>query len=215
MNSEVPKQFLLLQDKPILVHTINQFIDFQYPTTIIVVLPNENFDYWEKYIGDYLTKFNEIIFVKGGETRTESVHNGVSEIKKLVTKRGLVSIHDGVRPFVSQALILNSFQQAIEYKAVVAAVATKNSLRQIIPNGSVVLDRTKIVEVQTPQVFDFDLLYKTYQNIPNQEFTDDGSLVEGNGTPIHLIEGEYTNIKITTAEDLAFAEVLFQKNCLE
>jgi len=201
MNANIPKQFLELQGKPILMHTIEAFNRFDKTMQIILVLPETQIDYWitlcKKHAFAVLHKI-----VIGGQTRFNSVKNGL----KLVQSPSLVAVHDGVRPLVSHSTITRSFNAAEKYDAAIPVVDLIDSIRQVNEDESLSVDRTKYKLVQTPQVFDAELLKKAYEQEFSALFTDDASVVEALGTKIHLVEGNRENIKITTEIDLKMAE---------
>lgn len=203
MGGELPKQFIPIGGKPILMHTIEAFYRFDKEIHIILVLPASHRDYWAQLCCEYHFVVPHIITL-GGETRFHSVQNGL----KLV-ENGIVGVHDGARPFASKELIKRCFDEAQEYEAVIPVVDSTDSLREVMPDGkSRIIDRTKIKSVQTPQVFTVDVLKKAYQAAYNEAFTDDASVVEALGKDIHLVQGETTNIKVTTPIDLKISELI-------
>lgn len=209
MGSAVPKQFLLLKDKPILVHTIERFLEIP-DNQIILVLPTAEIDYWNREIipkkaGEtLLSGLSRIKVVEGGASRFQSVSNG---LKIIPAGEGLIAVHDGVRPVISIDIIEKSFQEARLHKAVAVSVLLKDSAR-ITDNtgGNKAIDRSRIRLMQTPQTFDLQLLKSAFVTEEQSFFTDDASVVEHYGFPITLIDGDYRNIKITTPEDLKIAE---------
>ncbi|MDN5200762.1 2-C-methyl-D-erythritol 4-phosphate cytidylyltransferase [Fulvivirgaceae bacterium BMA10] len=207
MNSQIPKQFLVLADLPVLMHTINAFDTYSENLPIILVLPKKDIPVWEKLCIEY-NFTRPLKIVAGGASRFQSVKNGLSHIED----KGLVAIHDGVRPIVSKDIIANSFKVAAARQSAVAAVKLKESIR-VQENGShtKALDRSRFHLIQTPQTFDIALLKEAYQVTEQPVFTDDASVVEYAGHKITLFEGSYKNLKITTPEDLLVAEV-FLKN---
>lgn len=198
MGTEIPKQFLLIDGVPIIVQTINQFILYNKEIQVILVLPADHISRWSELKGEYLPD-TFIQVASGGSTRTESVIAGL----KLVNEMGLVAVHDAVRPFVSKEIIANSFLSAAKHGSGVTAVAMKDSIRELAEKSSVSRDRSNFVLVQTPQTFKVDKLKKAYELVDNNVFTDDATVYEQAGFAIHLVEGSYSNIKITTPEDLA------------
>lgn len=203
MQSEVPKQFLLLRNQPILCHTIQKFYSFDKSISIIVVLPKNQFDYWN----ELCKKYNFTIahqMVKGGKTRFESVKNGLA----IIPDNQLVAIHDGVRPLVSENVIKNCFQKAKESGAAIPVISINESLRSISNDGSKIINRENIKLVQTPQVFNSSMLKKAYQQEYRDCFTDDASVFESDGKSVALVEGSRENIKITRVLDLKIAEAL-------
>nr|WP_121272216.1 2-C-methyl-D-erythritol 4-phosphate cytidylyltransferase [Pedobacter schmidteae] len=206
MKSTVAKQFLLLNEKPVLMHTISAFHECKLKPQILLVLNIEQHKYWEELCATYNFNIPHQV-LKGGEQRFHSVKNGLKTIKG----KGVVAVHDAVRPLISPELILKSYQFAQTNSNCVVGIKPTDSVRKTLENGdSQAINRTELMLIQTPQTFDVDLLKKAYQTAFRNEFTDDASVVEYTGATIHLIEGERTNIKITYPEDLAIASVLLQ-----
>src|SRR5258705_2223242 len=203
VKSEVPKQFIELNGKPILLHTIEAFLKYSPALSIILVLPEKDFITWE-VIGEKFNFNTPLILQKGGETRFQSVKKGLDKIQG----DGLVAIHDGVRPLVSADLIGASFRLAAVHGSAVAAVRLKESIRVTDQNNTKAVDRSKFRVIQTPQTFNLQLIKKAYQVKEDPSLTDDASVAEKSGHVISLFEGSYENIKITTAEDLIVAEAL-------
>ncbi len=207
MKSDLPKQFIEIGGMPILIHTMKQFMAYDAGILLKIVLPETQITFWEslclKY-QDFMQKLPHEVII-GGETRFQSAKNGISAIH---FEEGLVAIHDGVRPFVSKEIIGKSFEIAQEKGSAVVCVPLKDSARVLI-NGyqNQAIDRTLYRLIQTPQTFQLSILRKAYQNPELPTFTDDASVVEAAGFKITLIEGSYENIKITTPEDLLWAEV--------
>ena len=206
MNTAIPKQFIPIGDKPILMHTIQRFLDYSETITIILVLPKDQMETWHSLCKEY--SFNHpIIIAEGGKTRFESVKNGLS---KIYTSNGLVAVQDGVRPFVTYKIIKDTYELAQEKGNAIAAVALKDSIRSIDGEKSKSEDRNKFKLIQTPQTFILSELKKAYQTADDPLFTDDASVLEKSGAPIYLAEGSYQNIKITTSEDLLYAEAILK-----
>ena len=204
MGGDVPKQFLTIGGKPVLMHTIEAFRRALDDVVIVLVLPAEQHDYWQKLCKDYKFHSPELI-AKGGETRFHSVKNGLALLPNDI--EAVVGVHDGVRPFVSKETIRRCFAAAAEGKAVVPVVAVVETVRQILPDGkSVTRPRDEYRLVQTPQTFPLALLKEAYQQPFSDAFTDDASVVEALGKDIVMIEGNRENIKITTPSDLRIAE---------
>ena len=204
MGGDVPKQFLPIGGKPVLMHTIEAFRRALDDVEIVLVLPAEQHDYWQKLCKDYKFHSPELI-AKGGETRFHSVKNGLALLPNDI--EAVVGVHDGVRPFVSKETIRRCFAAAAEGKAVVPVVAVVETVRQILPDGkSVTRPRDEYRLVQTPQTFLLALLKEAYQQPFSDAFTDDASVVEALGKDIVMIEGNRENIKITTPSDLRIAE---------
>ena len=208
MQSDYPKQFLLLGGKPILMHTIECFIKYSNSVKIIVVLPDVWKEEWLKLVKKHNFQVSHEI-VSGGLTRTESVQNGLEHVES----EDLVAIHDGVRPFASVNVITEAFRNAEKFGNAVVAVKLKESIRQIKKGGgSTSVSRDEYRLIQTPQVFKGSIIKKAYGSVSGakEEFTDDASLAEFTGQEIHLVEGRYENIKITTPEDLILAESILK-----
>lgn len=209
MKSEIPKQFLPLKGKPILIHTVEKFL--QIPDIqVIVVLPKNDIEYWNEITvsNETIQSFkNSITIIVGGASRFQSVKNGLSTIKT----GGLVAVHDGVRPLINLEIIQNSFKVAAKKGTAVTSVWVKDSVRQVDANGeSIALDRTKLKLVQTPQTFQISLMKKAFEVEEQVFFTDCASVLEFAGEKITLIDGAYENIKITTPEDMLVAEAFLQ-----
>ena len=204
MGSDIPKQFLPLRGRPVLMHTIDVFRRTYPDIHIILVLPREQQDYWRQLCGQHDYDV-ELCVADGGETRFHSVHNGLSLIPD--DARGVVGVHDGVRPFVSPETIRRCFEAAEEFGAVVPVVPVVETVRQVLADGSsMTVDRNAYRLVQTPQTFDIQLLKKAYGQPFDPFFTDDASVVEAMGHPIKLVEGNNENIKLTNPADLKLAE---------
>jgi 2-C-methyl-D-erythritol 4-phosphate cytidylyltransferase len=203
IKSRLPKQFLELNGKPILIHTLEAFYRYSEKITVVLVLPEDDFSMWN----DLCKKHNfykSIILQKGGETRFQSVKNGLDKIEG----SGLVAIHDGVRPLVSEDIIGASFRLAAVHQSAVAAVRLKESIRMTDQDNTKAMDRSRFRLIQTPQTFDVALIKQAYQLKEDPSMTDDASVAEKSGHVISLFEGSYENIKITTPEDLIVAEAL-------
>lgn len=204
MGSDIPKQFLPLRGRPVLMHTIDVFRRTYPDIHIILVLPREQQDYWRQLCGQHDYDV-ELCVADGGETRFHSVRNGLSQIPD--GARGVVGVHDGVRPFVSPEAIRRCYEAAEEFGAVVPVVPVVETVRQLLADGSsMTVDRNAYRLVQTPQTFDIQLLKKAYGQPFDPFFTDDASVVEAMGHPIKLVEGNNENIKLTNPADLKLAE---------
>ncbi len=202
MQREVPKQFIEVAGKPILMHTIERFYAYNPQLRLIVVLPESQLETWRQLCRQY--RFNIFhLTVAGGATRFQSVKNGLAAV---TAGEALVAVHDGVRPFVSTAIIQNSFQTAAQQGNAIVAVSPKDSIRELTGTTSKAVARTNYKLVQTPQTFRAELLKRAYEQPEQDFFTDDASVVEQLGEQIVLVEGSYRNIKITTPEDLLLAE---------
>jgi len=206
MNNEVPKQFIEISGKPILVYTLESFLRVEVDV-LILVMAKDHFERWASIKEQWLPK-NSIQIVDGGETRFHSVKNGL----KWVEGPGIVAIHDAARPCVSAQLINAGYEAAAIHKSAVASVALKDSIREKSGGTTVSRDRSNYYLIQTPQTFDIDLLKKSYLMANGARFTDDASVVASRGHEIHLIEGFHQNIKITTGEDLDLARLFLSKD---
>jgi len=216
LKSMLPKQFIELNGTPVLIHTLNAFYKYSSSINVILVLPEDDFTLWDSIIVKH--SFSQpVILQKGGNTRFQSVKNGLEKI----SGHGLVAIHDGVRPLVSTDIIAESFRVAAIKRTAVASVKLKESIRVVdshsrdsmadIPEDTKAVDRSRFRLIQTPQTFDIDLIKNAYQMKEDPSLTDDASVVEKLGQAIILFEGSYENIKITTSEDLIIAEALLKK----
>ena len=206
MGGALPKQFLTIGGKPILMHTILRFTRTLEGCRVVLVLPRSHVEYWQSLCQDYGFTEPHAICV-GGETRFESVRNGL----ECVGDAELVAVHDGVRPLVSGEVILRAVEDARVFGAVIPVVTPVDSLREIREDGSHVVDRSTYRIVQTPQVFKSKILRKAYEQPYQESFTDDASVVEASGSRVYLCEGAYSNIKITTPIDLITAEALLEE----
>lgn len=206
MGYETPKQFLEIAGKPILIHTLEVFLQSN-DIHIILTLPKTHFSFWEEIKNTFLPTTN-ITTVEGGETRFHSVQNALNTITE---QEGLVAIHDGVRPCVSSEIINNSFKQAEELDSAITSVDLKDSIREITPDGNFAKNRTNYKLIQTPQTFHLAKLKMAYKQPFNVLFTDDASVFEANNNTIHLVNGDYKNIKITTQEDLIIATSIINR----
>ncbi|MCR9251209.1 MAG: 2-C-methyl-D-erythritol 4-phosphate cytidylyltransferase [bacterium] len=203
MGAALPKQFLLLKGLPILMHTLRAFYDADSTTKIILVLPEDHFDYWWQLCGE--NRFSvPFTIVAGGASRFQSVLNGLNEIDT----DGVVAIHDGVRPLVSKEIIDKSFDVAASKGSAVVAVPCKDSLRVKAGDFTKSVLRSDYYLIQTPQTFRVDAIKKSFAVEELSSFTDDASVYEFSGGRIELIDGDYKNIKITTQEDIIFAEAM-------
>ncbi len=204
MGTILPKQFIEIGGKPILLRTLENFYSFDSKIDIVLVLPSQEIERWENICKTFKCEIKHRI-VKGGTTRFESVKNGL----KLLIDDALVAVHDGVRPFVSHETLSACFEVAGEKGVAIPSLEMVDSVRIKIGEGSESCDRSKYRVVQTPQVFRSELLKKAYNQPYKNCFTDDASVVE-NIAPIYLVEGNRENIKITTVFDLQIAEVILK-----
>jgi 2-C-methyl-D-erythritol 4-phosphate cytidylyltransferase len=199
MDSDIPKQFMDLNGIPVIVHSIRAFLQYAPNISIIVVLPDDALDHWAAIADKYEL---EVMTCTGGDTRFTSVKNGL----ELLGDKGLVAVHDAARPLVSPALISQCFLEAAKNGNAVPVIQLADSLRELSNDISRPAERDRFRLVQTPQVFETGLLKKAYEQAYRSSFTDDATIAEALGAKIHLVEGERINIKITTKEDMLFAE---------
>ena len=211
MGSDIPKQFLPIGGKPVLMRTLERFRAYSSALQIILVLPEAQQDYWRKLCEDYHFDVEHQL-ANGGQTRFHSVQNGLALVPD--DAEGVVGVHDGVRPFPSIEVIRNCYETARTAKAVIPVIPVVETVRQLFSNGQQDLRTSKTVPrdeyrlVQTPQTFDIQLLKAANKQPYNDGFTDDASVVESYGHAITLVEGNRENIKITTPYDLKIAEIL-------
>ena len=205
MGSDIPKQFLPIGGKPVLMRTIERFREYSPTLQIILVLPKAQQDYWQQLCKEYDFKV-EYQLADGGETRFHSVQHGLALIPD--DAEGVVGVHDGVRPFPSIEVIRNCYETARKAKAVIPVIPVVETVRHLKDETSETVPRSDYRLVQTPQTFDIQLLKSANRQPYNDNFTDDASVVEAFGFDITLVEGNRENIKITTPYDLKIAEVL-------
>lgn len=206
MQNSVAKQFLLLKDKPVLMHTILAFHNSIFNPEIILVLNADLHQQWEQLCFKHNFNIPHLV-IRGGEQRFHSVRNGLMAIKD----EGIVAIHDAVRPLASSKLIANAYEAAEQKGNAVTCIKPSDSVRKIkIDNESKIINRDELVLIQTPQTFEISQLRTAYQQHYKAKFTDDASVVEKAGFKINLIEGERNNIKITYPEDLELASFLLK-----
>ena len=203
MGGDIPKQFLPVCGKPVLMRTLEAFHAYDASMRLILVLPVSQQAYWKQLCEEYQFELVHEI-ANGGETRFHSVKNGLA----LVEEDGLVGVHDGVRPFVSQEVITRCYEEAASLKAVIPVIGVVETVRHLTEEGSETVPRDQYKLVQTPQVFDVVLLRRAYQQEYTDLFTDDASVVEALGEKVYLVEGNRENIKLTTPFDLKLAELL-------
>ena len=203
MGGDIPKQFLPVCGKPVLMRTLEAFYVYDASIHLILVLPVSQQAYWKQLCEEYQFDLMHEI-ADGGETRFHSVKNGLA----LVKEDGLVGVHDGVRPFVSQEVIARCYDEALSLKAVIPVVGVVETVRHLTEEGSETVPRDQYKLVQTPQVFDVALLRRAYEQTYTDMFTDDASVVEALGEKVYLVEGNRENIKLTTPFDLKLAELL-------
>ena len=215
MGSDIPKQFLPIGGKPVLMRTLERFREYSDDIQIILVLPEAQQEYWHQLCDEYHFDV-EYTLANGGQTRFHSVQNGLAKVPD--DAQGVVGVHDGVRPFPSIEVIKNCYETARTAKAVIPVIPVVETVRQLIDSDSQLsilnsqlsktVPRDHYRLVQTPQTFDIQLLKAANRQPYNDGFTDDASVVEAFGHKITLVEGNRENIKITTPYDLKIAEVL-------
>ena len=203
MGAEIPKQFLELAGRPVLMHAIERFKSYNQEIENITVLPENQLRFWIELQKKHSFSILHTL-VKGGSNRFYSVRNGL----KFVNSPGLVAIHDGVRPFVSLDTIRRCFDTAEKLGNAIPAISPTESLRIMTEQGSLPVNRLTVKQIQTPQVFNAALIKKAYLQEYDQEFTDDATVLEKTGEKINLIEGNRENIKITNPEDLLISTAL-------
>jgi 2-C-methyl-D-erythritol 4-phosphate cytidylyltransferase len=212
MNSEKNKVFIFLNNKPVLAHTLEKFEDCEYVDEIILVVKKNEVDYClEEIVMKYGFKKVKKV-VKGGKERQDSVYNGLLAIDK---KCDVVLVHDGARPFIEKKSIVNGIRGAIEHGACVVGVPVKDTIK-VVNSDNYIIDtpkRSTLWAVQTPQCFSYDIIMEAYENARKNSIiaTDDSMLVENIGYKVKMIMGSYTNIKLTTPEDMKFGEVILRE----
>ena len=210
----MPKQMLELAGRPILAHTLDRFLEFHPDLVVMTVLHPSLLPGWESFRNAH---FDSSLHLRmracaGGAERTESVHAGLLALKAWTGQQAsLVAIHDAVRPFIEVQMLEVGFRMAEKEGNAVAGVPVKSSLRMKTDAGSQAVDRSLFYHVQTPQIFRLSEILDCYEHRPLGNFTDDASLGESLGMKIHLFEGHYDNIKITTLEDLLIAEQMMSR----
>ena len=207
MGSDLPKQFMLLGGEPVIMRTIRRFVEAMPGLGIVVVLHPDYVDMWHRLCEEHGFDIS-VRIVRGGEERFHSVKNGLDVISSSAGD-DIVAVHDAVRPLVSVEVIRRTFAEAVEHGAVVPALPSVESVRLVDAGGrSMAVSRNSVMLVQTPQVFSLSLLRKAYAQPYRDTFTDDASVVEALGHPIHIVPGNRENIKLTTPLDMQMAEML-------
>jgi 2-C-methyl-D-erythritol 4-phosphate cytidylyltransferase len=204
MGAVLPKQFMQIREKPVLMYTIERFYHFDPSMQLIITLPDGWIDYWEELIHDFEFRIPHRVVV-GGTERYHSIKNALNYCNGTH-----IAIHDGVRPLVSDETLENCFGALKDHNAVIPVISLKESIRQLNDNGSAALDRSRFVLVQTPQCFEGSILRSAYERPYGPEITDDACLVESMGIQIHLVPGNEENIKITTQVDFSLADYLLR-----
>ena len=204
MGGDIPKQFLPVGGKPILMRTIDRFLQYDEKMQVVLVLPESQQDYWRTLCDEY--HFSQpYTLANGGETRFHSVKNGLTKVSP---DAQLIGVHDGVRPFVSLDTIRATYEEAARSEAVVPVIEVVETVRQLVDGKSVTVPRSDYRLVQTPQVFSSSLFRQAYAQPYTDFFTDDASVVERFGHPVTLVPGNRENIKITTPFDLTIANAM-------
>jgi 2-C-methyl-D-erythritol 4-phosphate cytidylyltransferase len=209
MKSALPKQFMLLRDKPVLYYTLQVFLEAFPDLQIILVLPLAFFDLGKEIIDGYFD-FERITVVTGGDSRFHSVQAGLS----LITEESIIFVHDGVRCLVTPQLIQRCYNQALETGSAVPTILARDSVRIETDEGNEPLDRSKVHLVQTPQTFHSKILLPAYQIDYKEKFTDEATVVEAFGLKVSLVEGEETNIKLTRPVDMVLAERILEERAV-
>lgn len=206
MESDTPKQFLLLKDKPVLFYTINVFLEAFNDLHIILVLPVDFIDMGQEIIDGYFDK-DRVRITAGGDTRFQSVKNGL----QLIEDESIIFVHDGVRCLLTADLIHRCYAQAIETGSAIPAITSKDSVRLIMEEGNEAIDRSKVKLIQTPQTFHSKILLPAFNIDYKDKFTDEATVVEAFGLKVFLLEGEENNIKITRPVDMLIAEKILDE----
>ena len=203
MGTDIPKQFLEIKGKPVLMHSMNRFFNFDSNINIIVVLPEHQIEYWQKLcvVHNFIVPHQ---IVKGGTERFYSVKNGLD----MVDQNSLVAIHDAVRPLVSKQTINDAFESAIQCGSGIPAVAMNESIRQFNGENNFAVNRSNFKIIQTPQCFASSAILMAFNQGYKAEFTDDATVLEAAGDKVYLTKGNIENIKITTPHDLIIASTL-------
>lgn len=206
MGGNLPKQFLLLKDKPVLYYTLKTFLDAFADLEIILVLPVDYMDMGQEIIDAWFDK-DRIRVTAGGETRFQSVKNGLA----LIEEESVVFVHDGVRCLLTVDLVHYCYQMAKTTGSAIPVIPCKDSVRMLKEEGSDAVDRDKLMLVQTPQTFHSKILLPAFQIDYKEKFTDEATVVEAYGMKVTLVEGEETNIKITRPVDMLVAEKILEE----
>lgn len=201
MGGTLPKQFMLLRDKPVLYYTLRTFIEAYDDLQVILVLPVDYTDMGQEIIDAFFDK-DRIRITAGGDTRFQSVKNGLT----LVEEEAVVFVHDGVRCLLTQDLIHRCYLQAVETGTAIPAIPSRDSIRLITEEGNAAFDRNRVMLIQTPQTFHSKIIVPAFQIDYKDKFTDEATVAEAYGMKVSLVEGEETNIKITRPVDLLLAE---------
>lgn len=207
MQSAIPKQFIELCGKPILMHTIEKFFWYDNSMDIVLVLPSSQIDFWKELCIEHFFVLKHTI-VEGGKTRFHSVKNGLA----VIPDGKIVGIHDGVRPLVSNETIARCFETAQKQGNAIPMIPVHESVRKVNDTQNEIIDRSNLRLIQTPQVFHSKLIKNAFLQPFNTSFTDDASVLEQTGTTIVLVDGNRENIKVTEKFDLVVAEAVLKQN---
>ena len=207
MGSDIPKQFMTIGGKPILMHTMTRFHEYDPNMGMIVVLPHDQQDTWKQLCEEYHFDIPHEV-VDGGDTRFASSKNGLAAIPD--DAEGVVGIHDGVRPFVSHKVIEECYEAARDEYAAIPVIPVTDTIRYVDRHGGKNVMRSDYRVVQTPQTFDISLVKQAFNQPYQDSFTDDASVVEALGCQVVMVDGNRENIKITTPFDLAIAEAFLK-----
>ncbi|MEO6612768.1 MAG: 2-C-methyl-D-erythritol 4-phosphate cytidylyltransferase [Chitinophagaceae bacterium] len=205
MGGQLPKQFMLLRDKPVLYYTLKAFLGSYPDMQVILVLPVEYTDMGQEIIDAYFDK-DRVRITAGGDARFQSVKNGLA----LIEKESIIFVHDGVRCMVSMALIHRCYEEAVRTGTAIPAIPSKDSIRLVTEEGNEAYERNKVMLVQTPQTFHSKILLPAFQIDYKDKFTDEATVAEAFGIKVSLVEGEENNIKITRPVDLLIAESILE-----
>jgi 2-C-methyl-D-erythritol 4-phosphate cytidylyltransferase len=207
MQSAIPKQFMLLGGMPVVARTINTFSEALPGAEIVVVLPEEHLAMWKNLAARFDVAVHKC--VAGGKERFHSVKAGIDALSDNVTS---IAVHDGVRALISKKLIIRATLAVEDNEAVIPVINVVDSYRRVTADGSEIVPRSELRIVQTPQIFQSETLRRAYEQEFDASFTDDASVVEATGVSITLVEGEDSNIKLTTPEDMEWAEWFLQRD---
>jgi 2-C-methyl-D-erythritol 4-phosphate cytidylyltransferase len=206
MGGDLPKQFMLVKEKPVLYYTLQVFLDAYPDIQIILVLPAEYTDMGQEIIDAYFDK-DRIRITAGGQTRFHSVQKGLA----LIEGESIIFVHDGVRCLITKELIYRCYKKALETGTAIPAIVSKDSIRLLKDEGNEAFDRNKVMLIQTPQTFHSKILLPAFQIDFKDKFTDEATVVEAFGIKVSLVEGEENNIKITRPLDLIIAEQVLEQ----
>lgn len=207
MQSAIPKQFMLLGGMPVVARTINTFSEALPGAEIVVVLPEEHLAMWKNLAARFDVAVHKC--VAGGKERFHSVKAGIDALSDNVIS---IAVHDGVRALISKKLIIRATLAVEDNEAVIPVINVVDSYRRVTADGSEIVPRSELRIVQTPQIFKSETLRRAYEQEFDASFTDDASVVEATGVSITLVEGEDSNIKLTTPEDMEWAEWFLQRD---